>query len=187
MKKIALFASGNGTNAQRIIEYFKDNKKVHVVLVASNKPDAFVLERAKRAGIPTFTFDKKDFFETNKVLHHLLQEKIDWIVLAGFLWKIPESLLKTFPDRIINIHPALLPKYGGKGMYGMKVHEAVIQNKEKESGINIHYVNEHYDEGKTIFIAKCIVNSTDTPETLANKIHALEHEFYPKVIDQLLT
>lgn len=187
MKKIAIFASGSGTNAQKIIEHFKENKEIDVALVASNKPDAFVLERAKKAAIPILVFTKEDFFETDKVLKYLLQEQIDLIVLAGFLWKIPESLLKAFPGRIINIHPALLPKYGGKGMYGMKVHETVIKNGEKESGITIHYVNEHYDEGEIIFSAKCTVDASDTPETLANKIHALEHEFYPKVIEQVLS
>jgi len=186
MKEIAILASGNGSNAQAIINYFKQNKNVNLGLIASNNARAFVLERAKDENIPCFSFNKNDFFDTDKVLFQLLQAKIDLIVLAGFLWKIPQNLLQHFPNKIINIHPALLPKYGGKGMYGMKVHQEVIKNEELESGITIHYVNENYDEGQIIFSAKCPVARHDTPEMLASKIHTLEHLYYPKTIERLL-
>ena len=187
MKNIAIFASGEGTNAQQLIDYFKDNKTIKVALVVSNKSIANVLNRAKVSGIPSLIINKKDFYDNNNIIEKLLDYNIDIIILAGFLWMIPESLIKAFPDKIINIHPALLPKFGGKGMYGMNVHKAVIESKESESGISIHYVNEKYDEGKIIAHYKCTVSENETPESLAKKIHLLEHENYPKVIEQLIS
>lgn len=166
---IAIFASGSGTNAQRIIEFFEGRKDVCVKILLSNNPEAYALVRAQNKNIPTFVFDKKTFRSSDDVVNNLKDLKIDWIILAGFLWLIPENLIKAFPNRIINIHPALLPNYGGKGMYGMKVHEAVIAAKEKESGISIHYVNEKYDEGEIIFQAKCGISEADTAEALAKK------------------
>jgi len=186
MKRVAIFASGSGTNAQNIIEYFKDNPELEVSLVLSNKKDAKVLSRAKQFGVPTYTFNRTTFFETSDVSEMLSKFKIDLIVLAGFLWLVPNNLIKAFPRRIINIHPALLPKYGGKGMYGMRVHEAVIESGDRESGITIHYVNEKYDEGATIFQAKCPIEERDTPELLVAKIHKLEHENFPVLIEKLL-
>ncbi|SFF21473.1 phosphoribosylglycinamide formyltransferase [Thermoflexibacter ruber] len=182
---IAIFASGTGSNAVKIIEYFKE-KPQYQFIVLSNKKDAPVLEKAQNLGIKTWTFGKQDFYENNKVLAILKEQKVDFVVLAGFLWLVPEHIVKYFPNKIINLHPALLPKHGGKGMFGHKVHEAVIQAKEKESGITIHYVNERYDEGSIIFQAQCQVNEGDTPESLANKIHALEHEHLPRVLEKLL-
>jgi phosphoribosylglycinamide formyltransferase 1 len=186
MIRIALFASGNGTNAQRIIEYFKDHPSVRVEIILSNNPGAFVLERARLAKIPSVSFNRKEFYESNFILDLLTVQGISFIVLAGFLWLIPRNLLEAFQGRIINIHPALLPKYGGKGMYGMKVHEAVIASGEKESGITIHQVNERYDEGEMLFQAKCPVEAGDTPETLAARIHELEYAWFPKVIEEIL-
>jgi phosphoribosylglycinamide formyltransferase-1 len=185
MEKIAIFASGSGTNAQRIIEYFKRHPSVSVDLVLSNNPEAFVLTRAGSAGIPAIVFSRKEFYETEKVLSILKERNITFIVLAGFLWLIPDYLLRAYRDKIVNIHPALLPGYGGKGMYGMRVHEAVIKSGDKESGITIHMVNEKYDEGQIIFQARCKVEPDDTPESLAKKIHALEYEHYPRSIESL--
>ncbi len=188
MKRIAIFASGSGSNAQRIIEYFEPKKDlIEISLILSNKSDAFVLERAKKFNIPTFVFNPKELKETCVVQNKLTACNIDFIVLAGFLLKVPDSIIAAFPNKIMNIHPALLPKYGGKGMYGMNVHTSVIQAGDKESGITIHYVNEHYDEGQIIFQAKCSVADNETPESLANKIHTLEHEFFPKVIEKILS
>ncbi len=186
MKRIAIFASGSGTNAQNIIEHFKDKPDIEISLVLSNKKDAKVLSRAKQFNVPTYTFDRTTFYESLDVPEMLSREKIDLIVLAGFLWLVPINLIKAFPGRIINIHPALLPKYGGKGMYGMKVHEAVIESGDRESGITIHYVNEKYDDGAIIFQAKCPIEESDTPEVLARKIHKLEYENFPMVIEKLL-
>lgn len=185
-KSIVIFASGNGSNAENIIQYFHQNPQVKVVQVLSNKKDAKVLERAARHNVPAQAFTKSDLEATNGVLEILEKANPDLIVLAGFLLKIPEHIVTRFPNRIINIHPALLPKYGGKGMYGDFVHRAVIDNNESESGITIHYVNEAYDEGAIILQKKTAVSAEDTPKSLANKIHALEHEWFPKVIDQLL-
>lgn len=167
------------------MEYFKGSTKARVVLVASNKTDAFVLERASKFGVPTFTFSKSDLIagvltEKLKVLH------VDLVVLAGFLLKIPDNLIEAFPERIVNIHPALLPKYGGKGMYGMHVHQAVKDAGDQETGITIHLVNENYDEGKIIFQAAVAVASTDSPEAIAQKVHVLEHKYFPNVIESLL-
>ncbi len=187
MKNIAIFASGNGTNAQCIIEYFLGNKNIKIALVLSNKKDAYVLERAKKFDVRTFIFSNKELQKTNKVLDILSKYCIDLVVLAGFLLKIPNNLIHAYSNLIINIHPALLPKYGGKGMYGNFVHEAVIKAGEIESGITIHYVNEKYDEGKIIFQAKCEVLENDTPESLSQRIHFFEHKHYPCVIEKLLT
>ena len=187
MKRIAIFASGSGTNAQRIIEYFQDKKNnVSINLILSNKEDAYVLKRAEKFNIPAFVFTAKELKETDIVVNELKKVQVDLIVLAGFLLKVPENFIREYPGKIINIHPALLPKYGGKGMYGSRVHEAVIDAKEKESGITIHYVNEHYDEGQIIFQAKCSIDENDTPEILAQKIHELEYEHFPRIIEKLL-
>ncbi len=186
MLNIAIFASGSGSNAENIALYFKDNKNVSIKLIMSNKKDAFVLERAKRLGIPAYSFTRKEMDETDKIQVILEKNAIDFIVLAGFLLKVPHYLVAAYPNRIINIHPALLPKYGGKGMYGHHVHEAVVEAKEKESGITIHYVNEHYDEGNIIFQAKCPVLPTDTPNEVAEKVHELEYEYFPKTIEKVL-
>ena len=186
MKRIAIFASGSGTNAQNIAEHFQHSKMIKINRIFSNRKDAYVLERAKNLNIPTFVFNRNTFYHSTEVIDLLKQEKTDFLVLAGFLWLIPTELIRAFPDRIINIHPAPLPKFGGKGMYGNRVHEAVIQSGDKKSGISIHYVNDRYDEGKIIFQAECDVSSNDTPETLANKIHQLEYRFYPEVIEKAL-
>ena len=184
MKNIVLFASGNGSNAEEIIGYFKKNNQGTVVAVFSNKSDAKVLDRAKNHEIPTVVFDKTQLNE-GFVLEQLHQFQPNLIVLAGFLLKFPESILKEFP-KVINIHPALLPKYGGKGMYGMNVHKAVLENKERETGITIHYVNEHYDEGEFIFQKAVNIEDCKTPEEIAQKVHELEHEYFPRVISETL-
>ncbi len=184
MKKIAIFASGSGTNAENIIRHFKNSKKIEVSLVLSNNKNAFVLERANKLNIETKTFNRSSFMESDEVIKLLEEKNIDFIVLAGFLWLIPKKLIFSFNNKIINIHPALLPKYGGKGMFGMHVHNAIIDNNEKESGISIHNVNEKYDDGAIIFQAKCKIGIDDTPESLAQKIHKLEYEHFPKVIEK---
>ncbi|NOZ45595.1 MAG: phosphoribosylglycinamide formyltransferase [Chlorobi bacterium] len=186
MSKIAIFASGSGTNAENIIKYFKNYSLVEISIVLSNKKDALVLKRAKNLNTETIAFNKKQFNETNEIVDLLINKKIDLIVLAGFLWLIPDNLIQQFPNKIINIHPALLPKYGGKGMYGKFVHESVLKNKEKESGITIHYVNSKYDEGKIVFQSKVIIEPNDNAGSLAKKIHQLEYKYYPKVIEGLL-
>ena len=186
MKKIAIFASGSGTNAENIIKYFRKAEQNVDFIILSNNPKAKVLERAKQLEVQSFTFDKKDLYENGRVLEILQNFDPDLIVLAGFLWLIPDDLIKSYPNRIINIHPALLPKYGGKGMYGDKVHQAVLQNKEQFSGITIHYINNEYDKGMIIFQSQCPVNEDDTVETLAKKIHELEYKYYPQVIENLL-
>jgi phosphoribosylglycinamide formyltransferase-1 len=187
VKNIAIFASGEGTNAQRIIDHFRNSSNIHTALIVSNKPGAKVLERAKKENIPSLVLNRADFYESDRTIRELRSRNIDLVVLAGFLWMIPGNLVAAFPDRIINIHPALLPKFGGKGMYGMNVHKAVLQAEEKESGISIHFVNEKYDEGKIISQHSCKVEKDDTPETLAEKIRRLEHEHFPKVIEKLLS
>ena len=184
-KNIAIFASGSGTNAEQIISHFKGSSSGRVKILCSNKTDAYALVRAEKHNIPTCIFSRDEFYKSDKVVELLKDEKIDLIVLAGFLWLVPLNLIRAFPDKIINIHPALLPKYGGKGMYGIHVHQAVIDSGDAESGISIHYVNEKYDEGKIIFQARCIIDRDDTPETLAEKIHQLEYEYFPKVIEEL--
>jgi phosphoribosylglycinamide formyltransferase 1 len=185
VKRIAIMASGSGSNAQRIIEYFADNKDVMVDCLLSNNPDAYALERAENMGIDTLVFDRSQFYESVFVEKFLTERRINLVVLAGFLWLIPEKLVQKF--KIINIHPALLPQYGGKNMYGMRVHRSVIENKEPFSGITIHHVNEKYDDGAIIFQAKCPLDDNDTPESLAEKIHQLEHQYYPPVIARLLS
>ncbi|HRO45366.1 phosphoribosylglycinamide formyltransferase [Agriterribacter sp.] len=186
MVRIAIFASGAGSNAQQIINHFRRHPSIAVALIASNKPTAGVLDIAEKENIPSVIIEKERFFRGDSYINELKSKNIQWIILAGFLWKVPVSLIKAFPGRIINIHPALLPKYGGKGMYGHFVHEAVIAAKEKESGITIHYVDEQFDHGKPVLQATCPVTDTDTPETLAKKIQVLEHKHYPEVIAQLI-
>lgn len=186
MKKIAIFASGSGTNFQQICEYFQDNKDVEVNVLIVNKKNAYVRQRAANLGIEDHYFNRADFYESDKVVELLKEKETDLIVLAGFLWLIPQNLIVAFPNKIINIHPALLPLYGGKGMYGHNVHEAVIAAKEKESGITIHYVNEMYDSGDIIFQVKCQLTEEDTVESLEEKIHLLEKEHYPQVIASIL-
>jgi len=186
MIRIAIFASGSGSNAENIANYFSANSNVEISLILTNNPNAFVLERAKKLNIKSHIFSKSDFSKTDSILHILEKNNINMIVLAGFLLKIPKNLIKEFPNKIVNIHPALLPKYGGKGMYGDKVHQSVVEAKETESGITIHYVNEHYDEGEIIFQAKCTVIESDTYKDVASKIHELEYEHFPKVIEKLV-
>lgn len=183
-KRIAILASGAGTNAENIFKYFADSKEVVVDSLWSNKADAYALVRARNFGVKSFVFDREKFYHTDTVVNTLRERKVDLIVLAGFLWLIPGNLVSAFP--IINIHPALLPKYGGKGMYGMNVHRAVVANSETESGISIHYVNENYDEGALIFQAKCEVLPEDTPEHVAEKVHELEYRYFPQVIADVL-
>lgn len=186
MKRIAVFASGRGSNARRLVEHFKGNEVAEIALIASNKEDAPVLQMAHEQGIARFFFNKKKFTSPESVLWELEKMKIDFIVLAGFLWLIPKVIIDKFPQKIINLHPALLPKYGGKGMYGMRVHEAVRAANEAETGITIHYVNERYDEGNIIFQAKCQVEKTDTPQDIAKKIHELEHKHLPIITERLV-
>lgn len=184
MKRIAIFASGSGTNAQKIIEYFSTSKEIVVDSLWSNNENAYALIRAEKLGIETFTFESDEFYRSNEILDRLYDHRIDMIVLAGFLWLVPRNLTELFT--VINIHPALLPKYGGKGMYGANVHKAVLASKDKESGITIHQVNQDYDKGKIIFQATCPIISGDTPEKLAARIHELEHQHYPRVIEEVL-
>ena len=186
MKNIAVFASGTGTNAKKIIEHFKNSPLARVALIVCNKPGAGVLEIAGNNGVPTLIIEKERFFHGDAYVTQLHEKQNGFIVLAGFLWKIPSKLIAAYPEKIINIHPALLPKYGGKGMYGSKVHEAVIAAGETESGISIHFVNEVYDDGRVIFQVSCPVIKEDTPETLAAKVHALEHAHFPRIIEELL-
>jgi phosphoribosylglycinamide formyltransferase-1 len=186
MKKIIVFASGSGTNAENIIQYFAATKIASVVAVFTNKADAKVIERADKLQIPTQIFNKFDL-ETGNVLREIATIQPDLIVLAGFLLKFPATIIAAYPKKIINIHPSLLPKYGGKGMYGMNVHRAIVENKEKITGITIHYVNENYDEGNIIFQKEVAVLISDTPEVVAAKIHELEQNHFPKVIEKLLS
>jgi phosphoribosylglycinamide formyltransferase-1 len=186
MKRIVIFASGSGTNAENLINFFHNREDASVTLVLCNNPRAKVLDRCKRLNVSGLSFNRVAFSESNDVLNILNAAKPDLIVLAGFLWKFPEFIIKGFTNKVINVHPALLPKYGGKGMYGMHVHNAVIKNKETETGITIHYVNENYDEGAIIFQAMCEVSPTDTSENVAAKIHELEMEHFPKVVEKLL-
>lgn len=185
MKRIAILASGSGTNAENIIKYFRSSPVAKVVRVLSNNKDAKVLERARRLDIDTLAFSKDDFYESDLILN-LLKKEADYVILAGFLWKVPLKIIAAFKDRIINIHPALLPKYGGKGMYGSHVHKAVIANSEKETGITVHYVNENYDEGAVIFQDSVEVSPEDTPDTIAEKVHQLEYRHFPKIIEKVI-
>ncbi len=185
-KRIAIFASGSGSNAQKIIEHFKKNDYAEIAIVISNRADAYVLERADNFEIPTHIINRETFFNNDETLKLLQQLKIDAIILAGFLWLIPKNIIEAYTNRIINIHPALLPKFGGKGMYGNHVHEAVLQAKETESGISIHYVNQNFDEGEIIFQAKCKVEKGDTAELLAFRIQQLEHQHFAKVVEGVI-
>ena len=186
MKKIAIFASGSGSNAENIIQYFAQKPQFCVKSVFCNVPDAYVLERAKKYRIPTFVFNREEFRNPDKVFRQLQEQEIDFIVLAGFLWLMPSFITAAWPNKIVNIHPALLPAYGGKGMYGHHVQEAVIAAGEKESGITIHYVNDHYDQGAIIFQAKCPVLPTDTPDDLAARVHELEYRYFPQIIEETI-
>ena len=185
MKKILLFASGTGSNVENIIHHFKNHHDIIVVGVLTNNPNAKVLDKAKNYNIPTLIFNREQLTD-GFVLDKLAEIKPDLVVLSGFLWKMPEEIVKAYPNKIINIHPALLPKYGGKGMYGIKVHQTVLENKEKETGITIHYVNEHYDEGEFIFQQKVAIEYCKTPEEVADKIHELEHKYFPIIIEKIL-
>ncbi|WP_405247789.1 phosphoribosylglycinamide formyltransferase [Cellulophaga sp. Asnod2-G02] len=186
MKRIVLFASGSGSNVENIVQYFQDNSEVTVAAVFTNKSDAKVLDRCKTLKISALYFNRTSFYDTDCLLDILKGMKPDLIVLAGFLWKIPEKLVQSFPNKIVNIHPALLPKYGGKGMYGMNVHNAVKANNEQETGITIHFVNENYDEGAIIKQEKTQIAPEDSADDIAKKIHELEYKHFPKVIDQIL-
>jgi phosphoribosylglycinamide formyltransferase 1 len=185
--RIAILASGAGSNAANILEYFKKSNRVKVVLIATNKPKAGVLQFAEKFGVESLVFDKTMFHDSEEFLSELKKRQVDFIILAGFLWKVPSSLIEAFPDRIINIHPALLPKFGGKGMFGHHVHEAVYQAREKESGITIHFVNEHYDEGKIIFQEKFVILPNDGPQEIENKVRTLEMKCFPEIIEATVT
>jgi len=184
--RLAVFASGSGSNAENICNYFSSGKNVEIAVIISNKVDAYVHRRAEKLGIASLTISKSDLSDSGKMLLLLGKYQIDFIVLAGYLLRIPRGLIEAYPRRIVNIHPALLPKFGGKGMYGDRVHEAVVEAGEKESGITIHYVNENYDEGDIVFQAKCSVLEKDSPDAVASKVHALEYKHYPSVIDRIL-
>ena len=184
--RIAIFASGSGSNAENIVHYFSGSSEFQFPLIISNQTNAYIHKRAETLKIPSFTFTKEQFFDAKPVLELLTEYNIDAIVLAGFLLKIPTLLIQHFPDKIINIHPALLPKFGGKGMYGIKVHQAVKEAGEPETGITIHYVNENYDDGNILFQARCPISADDTAEMIAAKVHLLEYEYYPQVIEKIM-
>ena len=186
MKRISVFVSGNGTNLQRIAEYFKDNNDVAIVNVVCNNPQAYAIERAKTLGLPVRLVNRQEFNST-EFTQELIDLKLDLIVLAGFLWKIPVRLIQAYPKKIVNIHPALLPKYGGKGFYGEHVHEAVVAAKEAQSGITVHYVDEVYDHGEIILQARVALDEKETPDSLAAKIHRLEQAYFPVAIEQVLS
>lgn len=182
--RIVIFASGGGSNAEEIIKYFKDHSSIEVVLVLSNNTEAYVVDRVRKFGVEAQVFNRQQFNEPDTLLAILEEKKVTHVVLAGFLWMIPGYLINAFPDRIINIHPALLPKFGGKGMYGMRVHEAVKKSNDKETGITIHIVNNKYDDGRILFQARCHVEANESPEQIAHKVHLLEYESYPKIIEK---
>jgi len=186
MVRIAILASGSGSNAENIANYFLKSKKIKITHFLSNKRNAYVLERAKKLNIKSAVFSRKQMNEENELIE-LLKKEADYIVLAGFLLKVPENIIQAFPNKIINIHPALLPKYGGKGMYGAHVHQAVKENNETETGITIHFVNENYDEGAIIFQAKTTLTKDDTPESIANKVHQLEYKHFPEIIEKIVS
>ena len=186
MTRIALFASGSGTNVENIANYFNGRTTAKPACVLCNNPDAFVLERAKRLGLESMTFTRTEFNDGKKIMEYLAKHDIDMIVLAGFLWLVPQYLIDAYPSRIVNIHPALLPKFGGKGMYGMHVHEAVKQSGETETGITIHLIDGNYDKGCTVFQAKVAIDPSDSPDDIANKVHALEYKYYPEVIEEIV-
>ncbi|MGB4776664.1 MAG: phosphoribosylglycinamide formyltransferase [Daejeonella sp.] len=185
-KRIAIFASGSGSNAQKIMEHFKKHAYAEVVLILSNNAEAYVLQRADNFEMPTHIFDKHEFYQTDDIVNLLKNLHIDMVVLAGFLWLIPPNLLQAFPDQIINIHPALLPKFGGKGMYGDKVHQSVLESGEEESGITIHFVNDNFDEGEIIYQSRFRIEKEDDLEMLRFKVQQLEHQYYPKIIEQVI-
>jgi len=187
MYNICIFASGGGTNAEAIIQFFADKPQVRVCLIVSSRQDAYVLKRAENHQIPSLVLDRSAFRETEKLLDELKKHDVDFIALAGFMWLVPTYLVAAYPNRIVNIHPALLPKYGGKGMYGSHVHEAVISAGENKSGITIHFVNEKYDEGAIIAQETCDVTPEDTPESLAEKIHQLEYQHFPRIIEKVIS
>ncbi|WP_179333847.1 phosphoribosylglycinamide formyltransferase [Winogradskyella costae] len=186
MKRVVIFASGSGSNAENLIKFFHNSDNASVIQVLTNNPHAKVLDRCKKLNVSALSFNRIAFSKSKDVLNILETSQPDLIILAGFLWKFPEFILRAFPNKVINVHPALLPKYGGKGMYGINVHNAIVENKETETGITIHYVNENYDEGAIIFQAKCTVLSTDSAEDVAKKIHLLEMEHFPEVVNELL-
>ncbi|GAB4248845.1 MAG: phosphoribosylglycinamide formyltransferase [Saprospiraceae bacterium] len=186
MKNIAIFASGSGTNAEKIMQHFEHNAEICVSLIVCNKPGAKVLERAAKYRVPTEVITRQSLYEEKSILKILNEYGIDFVVLAGFLWLVPPYLVKAYDRRMVNIHPALLPKYGGKGMYGMNVHRAVCEAKEPQSGITIHYVNEDYDEGDIVFQASCAIDENDTPDDIAEKVRQLEHRYFPGVVEQLV-
>ena len=186
MHQIAIFASGSGSNAQRIAEYFARHPQIQVGLILTNNPRAGVIDRARQLGIPVIVFTREQFYGSDSVVEQLRFFNVDFVVLAGFLWLVPDALIAAYPDRIVNIHPALLPAYGGKGMYGMKVHEAVVAAGEKASGITIHLIDNEYDRGRIVFQAQCPVAPEDTPADVARKVQALEHEHFPAVIERLV-
>lgn len=184
--KVAVFASGNGTNAEKLFEHFKKHPVIEISLLMCNNPEAGVIKKAKVKGIPSVLFTKNDLYDSNRVLKTLKENEIDWIALAGFLLLLPSNIVTKYPNKIVNLHPALLPKYGGKGMYGINVHQAVLDGKEEESGITIHLVNEEYDKGKIIFQATCLIDKGDTPDSLAAKIHKLEYEHFPPTLEGII-
>ncbi len=186
MKRIAILASGSGTNAENLIRFFRTHPSGRVEIVLTNKPGAGVIKRSESLNVETVVFSREQFYESDVIMDLLKERDVDLLVLAGFLWLVPPALIQKFNGRIINIHPALLPRYGGKGMYGSHVHKAVVANGDTESGISIHHVNQEYDEGSIIFQAKCEVREGDSPEILAARIHALEYEHFPKVVEKLL-
>ena len=186
MKNIAIFASGSGTNAENLIHFFRTSKIGRVSLVLSNRKDAGVIDRAQSLDVETIVFSREQFYHSEIVLSLLLERDIDFVVLAGFLWLVPDYLLDAFQNRMLNVHPALLPKYGGKGMFGHHVHAAVLENRERESGISIHRVNREYDQGDVVFQARCEVKTNDTPDSLASRIHQLEYDHFPVVVEKLL-
>lgn len=186
MKHIAVFASGTGTNAEKIMQHFEQHEEISVSLIISNKTNAPVLSKAVAFGVPTLLIDRHSFYQTHDILETLKRYGIDFIVLAGFLWLLPPYLVQAYAHRMVNLHPALLPRYGGKGMYGMHVHRAVCEAKENQTGMTIHYVNEQYDDGDIVFQATCPLQRGDTPEGIADKVRVLEHRYFPKVIEQLV-
>jgi len=185
VKRLTIFASGSGSNAENMINYFKGHKSIKIIQVLTNNKNAKVIDRCKRLNIKYLIFNKEMFFKKNDVIN-LLKETTDYIVLAGFLWKIPQNILTLFPKKIINIHPALLPKYGGKGMYGNHIHKKVLENKEAKTGITIHYVNENYDEGAIIFQKEVVLDKNETLQSIQNKIHHLEMENFPKIVENTI-
>ncbi len=186
MKHLAIFASGTGSNAAKIVDYFEKVPDIKIALIVSNRADAGVLNLGKAHNIPTKVINREDFYHSNQILFDLQDSNVHWIILAGFLWLVPSYLINSYPGRIINIHPALLPKYGGKGMYGIRVHEAVHKAEEPKSGISIHYVNERYDEGQIIFQATCDLSPEDQPEDIRRKVLKLEHQYFAPVIEKLI-